>query len=146
MAQTQTELVIYCDNAAVTQLVLVSHLNASSTRTRRLSMRGAWLHDLHQKQALCLFFIDTNEQKADALTKCLGATLNERSREQLCLTLVALPLLARVPLPCPSYLEYAASVASLAIALNNPYQKMSSPIFHCKVKEICQAGGQVPAC
>eukprot|EP00971_Amphidinium_carterae_P248242 4928380-Amphidinium_carterae.4 len=85
MVQKQTELAIYCDNAAVTPLV--SHLNASSTRTRRLSMRGAWLRDLHQRQALCLFFIDTNEQKADALTKDLGATLNERSREQLCLTL-----------------------------------------------------------
>eukprot|EP00971_Amphidinium_carterae_P093689 1854086-Amphidinium_carterae.1 len=84
MVQMQTELAIYCDNAAVTQLV--SHLNASSTRTCHLSMRGAWLHDLHQRQALC-FFIDTNEQKADALTKGLGATLNERARCQLCLTL-----------------------------------------------------------
>eukprot|EP00971_Amphidinium_carterae_P099093 1959524-Amphidinium_carterae.1 len=67
MMQMKIDLVLYCDNAAVTQLV--SHLNASSTRTRHLSMRGAWLHDLHQRQALSLFFIDTHEQKADALTK-----------------------------------------------------------------------------
>eukprot|EP00971_Amphidinium_carterae_P021858 431502-Amphidinium_carterae.1 len=85
MMQMKIDLVLYCDNTAVTQLV--SHLNASSTRTRHLSMRGAWLHDLHQRQALSLFLIDTHEQKADALTKGLGATLNERAREHLCLTL-----------------------------------------------------------
>eukprot|EP00971_Amphidinium_carterae_P013740 270650-Amphidinium_carterae.2 len=59
MTQKKIDLVLYCDNAAVTQLV--SHLNASSTRTRHLSMRGAWLHDLHQRQALSLLFIDTHE-------------------------------------------------------------------------------------
>eukprot|EP00971_Amphidinium_carterae_P094835 1876595-Amphidinium_carterae.1 len=85
MNQKPVELVIYCDNAAVTQLV--NHLNASSTRTRHLSMREAWLHDLHQRQALRLFFTDTHVQKADALTKGIGAALNEKAREHLCLVL-----------------------------------------------------------
>eukprot|EP00971_Amphidinium_carterae_P034929 687898-Amphidinium_carterae.1 len=89
MMQMKIDLVLNCDNAAVTQLV--SHLNASSTRTRHLSMRGAWFHDLHQRQALSLFFIDTQEQKADALTKGLGATLNEKARDHLCLTLCLPP-------------------------------------------------------
>eukprot|EP00971_Amphidinium_carterae_P122010 2416168-Amphidinium_carterae.1 len=82
MTQKQIDLVIYCDNAAVTQLV--SHLNASSTRTRHLSMRGAWLHDLHQRQALSLFFIDTHEQKADALTKGLGAAVTQPLAYSVC--------------------------------------------------------------
>eukprot|EP00971_Amphidinium_carterae_P314783 6257313-Amphidinium_carterae.1 len=83
MMQMKIDLVLCCDNAAVTQLV--SHLNASSTRTRHFSIRGAWLHDLHQRQALRLFFIDTHKQKADPLTKGLEATLNERAKDHLCL-------------------------------------------------------------
>ena len=83
MEQRPVDLVAYCDNAAVTQLV--SHLNPSSTRTRHLSMRGAWLHDLHQRGLLHLFFVDTHDQKADALTKGLNTLLCEKARNQLCL-------------------------------------------------------------
>eukprot|EP00971_Amphidinium_carterae_P104631 2072145-Amphidinium_carterae.1 len=83
MVQRPVELVVYCDNAAVAQPL--NRFNASCTRTRSSATRGAWLHDFNVTciSDKCQIFINTTEQRADALTKALSTISNKSAKEQL---------------------------------------------------------------
>ena len=81
--QQSIPLSLRCDNSAVIQLV--HHLSSSSTRTRHLAMRAAWLHDLVSRQHLSLEFVSSGDQKADSLTKGLSAALNSKAQCHFCL-------------------------------------------------------------
>ncbi len=79
--QREIPLVLRCDNAAVLQLV--TNLSSSSSRTRHLAMRAAWLHHMAQGDQLKVEFVPTDQNKADSLTKGLSTLLNDRARIHL---------------------------------------------------------------
>ena len=83
MILSKPPYVTYCDNSAVVRLQLTQQLSASKTRTRHLSMRASWLHDLVEHENVSMQFVPTAHQKAAILTKGLTAYAQELARQGL---------------------------------------------------------------
>ena len=80
-----SKYVTYCDSSAVVELT--QQLSASKARTRHLSMRASWLHQLVKHENVSMQFAPTAHQKADILAKSLTAYVRELAGQGLRLQL-----------------------------------------------------------